>query len=117
MRRVTGTEKEFRRAEVLIGAEQAGPGHARIERCAELDHAAGILHVDQRGEPDLPQVVQALDLFRLGLGPTQGGQQHARQDRDDGDDDQKLDEGEGANQTACRGWPAGRFSIPPFVRI
>src|SRR5581483_9852249 len=42
-----------------------------------------------------------------------GGQQQPDQHRDDGDDDQQLDQGEGGSAT---GWRAGHWSSPPGPR-
>ena len=47
-------------------------------------------------QPDLLLVVHALDALGAGLGAGQGGQQQARENGDDGDDNQQLDESEAA---------------------
>ena len=49
-----------------------------------------------KAQPDVFQVTGTLDFLRLGLGFSQGRQQHARQNGDDGDHDQQLDERESA---------------------
>ena len=49
-----------------------------------------------KAQPDVFQVTSTLDFLRLGLGFSQGRQQHARQNGDDGDHDQQLDERESA---------------------
>jgi len=43
-------------------------------------------------QAELPVVIDAIDLLGLGFRGRQGWQQHAGQDRDDRDDDQKLDQ-------------------------
>jgi len=40
------------------------------------------------------QVTDALGAIALLLGPAQGGQQHRRENSDDGNDDQQLDQSE-----------------------
>jgi hypothetical protein len=48
------------------------------------------------GDPDLLLVAGALDLGRLRLRPAQRREEHAGQDRDDGDDHQQFDQGKTA---------------------
>ena len=50
--------------------------------------------VEVDAHPDLLEVVDAADGVRPGARLVQGRQQHAGQNRDDGDDDQKLDQRE-----------------------
>ena len=50
----------------------------------------GRVHDDR--QPDLPHVGKASRLLSLGFGPGEGGQQHSRQDRYDGDHDQQFDQ-------------------------
>ena len=54
-----------------------------------------ILEIQQVADANLPDVAQALDSLGGGFGPGQRGQEHSGEDRDDRDDDQKLNEGEG----------------------
>ena len=49
--------------------------------------------IELAGQFELLEVVGAGDALGLGLCLGQGRQEHARQDGDDGDHDQKLDEG------------------------
>jgi hypothetical protein len=49
---------------------------------------------------ELFKVRQALDCLRLGLRPREGGQKQTGQDRDDRDDNQQLNEGEGPSEAA-----------------
>src|SRR4030095_1543006 len=59
-----------------------------------------ILGVERPCQGQLPMVVQATDAMRLGFGLAQGRQQHAGEDRNDGDHNQQFDQGEGAGATA-----------------
>ena len=52
------------------------------------DEVIGVVGVHGAGEPDLLQVGGAGDGARLLAGLAQGGQQHRRQNGDDGDDDE-----------------------------
>jgi len=53
-----------------------------------------IIHIHFHPEADLVQVVQALGHPGALFGFAQRGEKHPRQDRDDGDDDEQLDQGE-----------------------
>src|SRR5690242_1037983 len=54
----------------------------------------GIGNISCLGEPDLAQVVFALDRLGIRLGSAQRRKQQRRQDGDDGDDDEELNQGE-----------------------
>ena len=54
-----------------------------------------IVGVQVIGDAHLFEIIGADRLVRLVLGPGEGGQEHGRQDRDDGNDHQQLDESEG----------------------
>ena len=56
------------------------------------------VHVERLSE--LLLIVQAVGDDRLHLGFRQGGENHCRQDRYDGYDDEELDEREGAREVA-----------------
>ena len=43
----------------------------------------------------LSQIILALSCLGAGLGPAQGGEQHRRQNRDDGNDDEQFNESKG----------------------
>ena len=47
-----------------------------------------------RGDAKLLEGIEALNLLRLGLGLGQRGQEHGRQNRDDGNHHQQFDERE-----------------------
>jgi len=51
--------------------------------------------IDIRSDGQLSQVTQALCAFAFLFGRCQGGQQHCRQDGNNGDDNQKFDQSEG----------------------
>ena len=51
----------------------------------------------------LPGIRHAGNALSLRLGLAQGGQKHPGEDRDDGDDDEKLDEGESRRAAAWMG--------------
>ena len=59
------------------------------------EHVAVILAVHVRGKTDLFQIACAGNGARLVTGFRQRGQQHGGQNRDDRDDDQQFDQGEG----------------------
>ena len=52
-----------------------------------------VLDIHVPAELQLLQVIEADNGLRSGLGASQGGQEQPGQDRDDGDDDQELDQG------------------------
>ena len=66
--------------------------------------------VHRPGKPQLFHVVEARDALRLGPGLRQGRQEQPGEDRDDGDDDQQLDQGEatspGGNDSGDRAKPS-----------
>ena len=104
------------RADVRIGAlpvTAAGQGH----RCAGLvaptlgrgQEVVVVHRVHVPGQDQLLLVAGAGGTRGLGLGLGQRRQEHARQDRDDGDDHEQLDEGEsGGLGGADRGTGADR---------
>ena len=53
-----------------------------------------ITGVDGEADADLLLVIEALSAFGFFFGTRQDGQQHGGEDSDDGDDDEKFDEGE-----------------------
>src|SRR5262249_51352155 len=55
--------------------------------------------VQMCGKLKLPEVVEARDGDGLRLGACERGQQQAGEDRDDGDDDEQLDERESEKRT------------------
>src|SRR5437870_5664552 len=59
-----------------------------------------VLRVQMRREHDLLDVVQVHEILGLVLGLGQGGQQKAGKNGDDGDHDQKLDQGERSAKTS-----------------
>ena len=65
--------------------------HPEVIDVAVLDRLAGVGVVHDAGERDLAQVTSALDLLGLGFRGGQGGQEHPRQDRNDGDHHEKFD--------------------------
>ena len=71
-----------------------------------VDVAAGIRLIENRRERQLPEVADAVDLLGLGFGFGKRRQQHAGENRDDGDDHQQFDQrergqtGAGANEFA-----------------
>lgn len=72
-------------------------------RSGEFVVVVALVHVV--GEHQLLGVVHAHDARGFGLGPGQGRQEHARQDGNDGNDDQQFDE----RKTALR--PAGGMGL------
>jgi hypothetical protein len=64
---------------------------------------AGIL---SPGETQLAQVIEALGALSLAFRLAHRRQQHPRQDRDDGDDDEQFNESEGVSGTPARFWTA-----------
>lgn len=74
-----------------------------------------IIRIKSRAHPDLFEIVQALDLFGLFFGLTQGGQQHAGKNRDDSDDDKEFDKSE---TTRVRPWGTkyNRFHNKPMLK-
>jgi hypothetical protein len=50
--------------------------------------------VQRVSDSNLPQVAHALHGFCRSLGPSKRGQKHCGKNRDDGDHDQQLDQGE-----------------------
>jgi hypothetical protein len=59
---------------------------------------AMVLCVHQGGQGNLPHVGLADGALPALFGPSQRGQEHRREDRDDGDDDQQFDQGEGLGE-------------------
>lgn len=57
----------------------------------------GVFGVELPAEGELFDVVAAGDCFSFFLRFAQGGKEHAGEDRNDGDDDEEFDEGEGTN--------------------
>ena len=55
-----------------------------------------IAQIHLEGQSAVAKVVEAKGLFALFFGSGQGGEEHAREDRDNGDHDQQLDQREGA---------------------
>ena len=60
-----------------------------------------VVHIHVRGQAQLPDVVETPDAFGRFLRPAQGGQQHRRQNPDDGDDHEQFDQGEGGDFMAA----------------
>lgn len=58
-----------------------------------------VVRVHVPAELELFEVAQASDGLRLALGFGERGQEHPRQDRDDGNDDEQLDEGESGGES------------------
>jgi len=54
-----------------------------------------IARIQQVAQDDLFLIAGAADRLGLGLGPGQRRQKHARQDGDDGDDNEQFDQREG----------------------
>ena len=61
-----------------------------------------VIRVHLAGEQDLPRVAHAFDGMCLLLGFAQRRQEHPRQDRNNGDDHQKLNQREGAVGVLCK---------------
>ena len=57
-----------------------------------------VVSVHLPSQRQLLMVGQALNALGLELGFSQGRQKHRRENRDDGDDDQQFNEGEGASR-------------------
>ncbi len=55
-----------------------------------------ISHIKHHSQTQLFDIAQAFDPVGFGFRLAKRGQQHRRQDRDDGDDDQQLDQSEAA---------------------
>src|SRR5262245_28441355 len=76
----------------FISREAAGQ---RIAAAGDFEHLSSlVITEDFRRNADLAQVVDALGFTRLLPPPDETGKQHAGEDANDGDDYQKLDEGE-----------------------
>ena len=60
----------------------------------EGQNVVGVFDVIAPGEEKLAMVVHALNALGLCLGLGHGRQEHAGEDRDDGDDDEEFDQGE-----------------------
>ena len=64
-----------------------------IRACCAVDPIIVVHRVHVEDESHLLEVASAGDHATLFTGFAQGGQQHGRQNRDDGNDDQQFDEG------------------------
>ena len=53
-----------------------------------------VLRIHRGAEIELPIVVEAEDLMRLGFAAGEGGHEERGENRDDGDDNEEFDEGE-----------------------
>jgi hypothetical protein len=115
--RIRRAAQHFRSAQ-FIGHDLEHPGDTRLYRLGWVDHrgavgmvnpfiSATLLRIHSRGvtiavitfphtsrQTALFEIVNALDAQRARLGFRQRGEQHSRQNRDDGDDDQQFDERE-----------------------
>ena len=97
----------------LLGHRTNEPGvHAHAPTgSGQVLRVVGRIHHGR--EKDLLLVVQIDGQLRAFLGLAQGGKQHAREDRDDGDDDKQFDEGETALEESSMdgfhksGWTGG----------
>ena len=89
-----GVAGEDVRAAGDIGQKLVGPGPGAGRVAMLVDHLLVVVRVHEEGQPHLLQVARALDLAGLGTGLLQCGQQHGRQDRDDGDHHKQFDERE-----------------------
>ena len=92
-----GGDLRFARADedahiLVVGLE---PGHPE-RRLARGKMAVVLIGVHVDREPELFEVIDAGDAFGGFLGVRKGGEQHRREDRNDGDDDEQFDEREGA---------------------
>ena len=79
------------------------PGEGRRSVCAAPVKDQGLAVVAGIQRPDdgqLLEVVDALDGFGLALRLCQGGQEHPREDRDDGDNNQQFDQRDRASSAA-----------------
>src|SRR6266550_8416385 len=70
-----------------------------------------VAKVNQEAEADLPEIGNADGLLAFLLGTGKCGQQQRGQNRDDGDDDEQFNQGEGAANVAERGCHE-RASLP-----
>ena len=62
------------------------------------EQVAVVIRVEGPGDGELPEVVQAGRSLRPAFGGAERGQEQARQNRDDRDDDEQFDEGEAASR-------------------
>ena len=90
VRRRSGRAKADGRHVGLIIDERLHP--QRIDGRV-IDWFARVLLIHDRGERQLLEVAEALDLLGLLFGFTQGRQEHAGKDCDDGNNDQQFDQG------------------------
>ena len=91
---ITAPDQQARPPVVGAGRIAAGEAFGEVQRCREVVIVSG---VHQHAGHDLFLVRHAAALLRLGAGPVQGRQQHGGENRDDGDNNQKFDQSEGAS--------------------
>jgi len=87
------------RAEIEVACDPHGLLHPRIDP-GPGRRVAVVVVVQLPGQRQLPKVVHALNALRFRLGLAQRRQEHARENGNDGDNDQQFDEGESG-----AGWP------------
>ena len=84
------------RTGVLNPAEPVGLAIADAAALGVVEGAAGVVApIQLRGKAELADVADAVGALRGGFGASECGQQHRRQNRDDGDDDEQFNQGEG----------------------
>ena len=91
---LVGRQAEIRRERVepVLGAVNLGE---RLDALAAAGQEIGmVIGILTEGEAPLAKVAGALGGAGFGLGAAQSGQEEGRQERDDGDDDQQLDQRE-----------------------
>jgi hypothetical protein len=71
------------------------------------EHFAAVHGVNSRRDGHLTQIAQALRAFAPFFGTGQGGQKHGGENRNDGNNDEQLNQGEGrpASHTLLGYWP------------
>ena len=75
-------------------AEHPGAGRAaQVKRYVQRQPVVVVVGIHGPGESELLEIVQALGTLSARLGSVQSRQQHPRQNRDAGDDDQQFDQG------------------------
>jgi len=98
-----GLDSGVRFDQFLVPPPDVHPGAANDDTVFARHTVAIVSAIQQHREVGLFKIVQALGLDRRGLGAAQGGQKHRGQNRDDGDDDQQLDESGGGSAKVLEG--------------
>src|SRR5439155_27116581 len=84
-------------------------GGSRLSRGTSRKSVAVIAHVKHKGQSNLLDITETINLLRFGFGSRQSGQEQARQNSNDGDHYQQLNQGERSPNSNNIGESLARF--------